>query len=318
MFRSLLISVVISANLFGWPQAPKDHQAATDAAAKAAKSNRTVPPTHVSIDSPLLTADTQPVPPESRNNTKGKPLPWFTEFTQPEWVIVYVTAIYSIIAGLTLIAIKRQGNLLKQQVEDAAIFNTQAATVASGTLNAIQTQAKLMEQNLAAAKENIEIFISRERARIRVELESLELNSSPEDLVLAHEVRYRVEFFGLTPAFIAEGRIRALTSDSPEPDYSSIDVPVSLPSVMTPSSPTIAKRTFLFPSIKLTQAEISSIMERKRFVHFSGSITYKDIFDRDRETKFRYRWTIFDSPIGTGSMSGYWAKAGKESDNSQT
>jgi len=41
-----------------------------------------------------------------------------TRFLSPEWVIVYITAIYVVISGLTLKAIKRQADLMSSQATD--------------------------------------------------------------------------------------------------------------------------------------------------------------------------------------------------------
>ena len=99
------------------------------------KSVQPVPPTHVVIDPPLPANGSPLDPGKDKGNPPEKPLP---RFARPEWVIVYVTVVYAIVAWLTLGAIK-------QQAIDARKFSDDAALVAQGTLDAMQKQAAVME-----------------------------------------------------------------------------------------------------------------------------------------------------------------------------
>ena len=108
-----------------------------------------VPPTRVVIEEPVPTIRTQPVSDSHEGQPKEKP--WKRFFT-PEWVIVYITAAYVFIAWLTMGAIKRQADLLKEQVKDARDANTGNAETAAQTLRSIEAQAKLMEDSVTVAK----------------------------------------------------------------------------------------------------------------------------------------------------------------------
>jgi hypothetical protein len=109
----------------------------------------------------------------------------------------------------------------------------------------------------------------------------------------------------------------AYVSNSPEPTYSEFNPPMGLPAVIKPASPITQHAAFLWPQLNLTPSEIErEVTQRKSFVHFHGFIKYSDVFERERETKFRYAWRVFDSPIG--SASGYWMKCGTRDDNAET
>jgi hypothetical protein len=152
VFRFLVV-VAIGANLFGGPQVPKGQNARPGATDQQSGGNKKpVPPVRVIIEEPVPTIRTQPAANNDTTQPKEKPIPWFIK---PEWVIVYVTAVYAIIAGLTLKAIKRQADSLKQQVEDARRVNADNAGNASRTLEAIQRQADTMERQSTVLERSV-------------------------------------------------------------------------------------------------------------------------------------------------------------------
>jgi hypothetical protein len=64
------------------------------------------------------------------------------------------------------------------------------------------------------------------------------------------------------------------------------------------------------------------IDNRRRFVHFSGFIHYKDLFSEDlRETEFRYVWRVWNPGFrrpDTGRPFAGWLPCGPAQDNRQT
>ncbi|MGB9407596.1 MAG: hypothetical protein WCA89_08670 [Terracidiphilus sp.] len=68
---------------------------------------RPVPPTHVVIDPSSATVH---IKTEADNTEKDPPEKPGKQFLRPEWIIVYITAIYAVISALMLVAIKRQAN----------------------------------------------------------------------------------------------------------------------------------------------------------------------------------------------------------------
>jgi hypothetical protein len=162
----------------------------------------------------------------------------------------------------------------------------------------------------------LELVISKERARIRVELKDLDLSYG---LFPGHTVEYIVRLHGTTEARILDSGAEVVLTDSAAPAPIGSMLPMSLPEVMTPSDG-VVKRPAFFVRFRLEDTEIDSIHARKAFVHFRGFIKYRDIFDRERETKFQYLWTVTDlaTPGKPERPLSYWAKSGTATDNAET
>jgi hypothetical protein len=142
--------IVFGANLLGGPQVAQ--QQGSEAHAPNGQRNtdaKPIPPLRVVIEEPIPTIRTQPVTSPQQDQPPEKP---WQKFTRPEWVIVYVTAVYVLIAWWTLSAIKRQAKFLKEQVDDARRTNSENAETAARTLRLIEAQAKLMEDSVTVAK----------------------------------------------------------------------------------------------------------------------------------------------------------------------
>jgi hypothetical protein len=178
--KCLLIAAIVGANLLWGPSVSKAQQPNTHTGDnKAAKDKRVVPPTHAVIDPPLPAPASQPEPTKSDPQTPEKPLP---RFERPEWVIVYITAVYAFISWLTLRAMKRQANTMEQQAADARDSAAAATATAQGTLKAIERQADLLEtqaghmerqtgileNTVAATQRSADAFVNSERARLAV------------------------------------------------------------------------------------------------------------------------------------------------------
>jgi hypothetical protein len=145
MLRCLAIAAVLGAFLFGWPGVAENQQSGPHTANnKPDKQQRIVPPTHVVIDPPLpaLTADDHP--PQSKTPLQEKPLP---RFVRPEWVIVYVTIAYAIIAWYTLRSIKRQADTMEKQLADAKSSGKHTETLASQAVK--QSELTQLQMDLA-------------------------------------------------------------------------------------------------------------------------------------------------------------------------
>jgi len=96
---------------------PKNDNSVGNGKTKTADPKRkAVEPTHVIIDSPITgTVTTDPKTDSSKNKTE-QPIPRWKDALKPEWVIVYVTAIYTLFAWLQWLTIGRQANLLEHQL----------------------------------------------------------------------------------------------------------------------------------------------------------------------------------------------------------
>jgi hypothetical protein len=98
--------------------------------------------------------------------------------------------------------------------------------------------AEATEISAKAAQDNIALLISKERARLRVDLEHLDLSLQDGGV---YEVRFKVSIFGTTPAFITDTRCVAydipLQLIDEEDLFEGVMFPLhSLPAVVPPGS----------------------------------------------------------------------------------
>jgi hypothetical protein len=205
-----------------------------------------------------------------------------------------------------------QMNIMQSQA-DATRDN---ALAAKESAEAAKENAEASRLNADTAKAILELTISKERARLRVTLKPLNLYVGG---FMAHSVEYTVQLYGPTEARIIEsGATAEVTSTSNPSSPDAYPIPIVLPEVITPSTPVTQLTAFIMPNLKLDEAQIKSINARTAFVHFHGFIRYKDVFERERETKFRFIWTVTDLPtFGQGPYS-LWMKSGAEGDNIET
>jgi hypothetical protein len=128
MLKTLLVVAVIASAMQA--TSPVSNNTVTPTSQKVENYNqnqRPIPPTHVVIDP---SAATEHFKTESANtvvSSAEKPLP---RFLRPDWVIVYITAIYSLIAWFTLLSIKRQADTMARQAEDSKKSGKHTETLA--------------------------------------------------------------------------------------------------------------------------------------------------------------------------------------------
>jgi hypothetical protein len=216
------------------------------------------------------------------------------------------------------------------------------ACVFGKTLKAISRQATIMlaqssilKKSVTVARQNTEIYISKERARLRVEVEPLDLQNLARPEGEGPPPRgawFKVIIEGFTPAFITETRAVAMLSGSKEPPPTNLtDIAMGelpkIPQVIKPGSTPVETFALIQPEPRLTLPMIQAIQEGKSFVHFWGFIHYKDVFDRERRTRFRYLW---DADAEIEAMYGIskadfgitpqptWIHCGPREDNIQT
>jgi hypothetical protein len=204
---------------------------------------------------------------------------------------------------------------IMQSHADAARDN---ATIAKEGAEAARANAEAAKLNADAGKAMLELIISKERARIRVEMKELDLSSIG---IGASAVQFKVHLYGASEARITDSGGEAYIAASTEPGpRDSYMLSIGLTEVMTPLSPVVEKSAFFMPVSHLDTAAVDSIRKRKTFVHFRGFIKYKDIFDKERETRFQYLWNVTEWAIlgKPGEFYSYWSKCGTGSDNVET
>lgn len=184
-------------------------------------------------------------------------------------------------------------------------------------------QALETRRAVESANKNVETFISKERARVRINLEDLSLVPD-EGACGAYTVNFTVSIFGTTPAFVTESKCAAYEVPpeliAHEETMDAVMLPLSsLPNVIPPDSQPIPQfAIFHFTREGYTEAIMNDVKAGRLFVGIRGFIKYKDAFDRERETRFRYAWKYASHAPGIEPPWGNWEKCGKEEENKET
>jgi hypothetical protein len=211
-----------------------------------------------------------------------------------------------LIFGLELKEYKRQGRDKKEQHDE---WLQQMAVM--------QSQANETARSAKAAQDGIELMMSKERARLRIEMENLDLIPTGG----AYEVKFKVRISGPTPAFIVDAKCAAfIVPEDAIADEETADRAMhplySLPSVIEPGRDADA---YAFMGLVVEDGmdlEIQAVRNGELFVGIRGIITYTDVFERKRSTAFRYFCDYLEIP-GKATASG-WTKCGQPEENQAT
>lgn len=98
--------------------------------------------------------------------TPQNPLP---EWRRPEWVMVYVTLVYSFFTFLMWVTIRRQANLLERQINEARDAADSSSTLAESTLKAIERQGLSMRRQTTVLRKSAEAALLNAQAVVNAE-----------------------------------------------------------------------------------------------------------------------------------------------------
>jgi hypothetical protein len=207
------------------------------------------------------------------------------------------------------------------QMESASGKTDELITQAGKQADATNKSADAATLNAQAAKESIEMFISKERARLRIDMKPFLISPKTSS---TNTVDFTVSIHGPTAAFITQTRCvtYVLTLeyiDSPDAGEALPFHIYNLPAVIPANSPPQEYFAFLFLGGTDEQKEIErkEIKAGKLFVGVRGFIKYRDVFDRERETSFRYAWK-YSSMYNLGGDYGSWLECGTKEENQET
>jgi hypothetical protein len=211
--------------------------------------------------------------------------------------------------------------------------------VAVFTVKYIATQARIMRhqsillrhqvrasiKTVEVANMSIEMSISKQRARLRVEISPLDMADKVGD---THMVRLVIAMYGDSSAFITDSGASAYCLPKNAVDVEGVAEAVmfpihNLPSTIATNSPSINTYAFLFIDKDAYAEIISEIESGQMAIGIRGFIKYTDVFDKRRETSFRYSWSLEGGPLAgfgiTNKLSeGDWVKSGPPEDNQET
>jgi len=180
----------------------------------------------------------------------------------------------------------------------------------------LQQSVALAEKSAETARQNLELFVSRERGHLRLELLPLESPLHPGPA----KVSYKITLHGTTEAYVTSSCARVEVTDASEPAADDHWFPaMNIPQVITPEQRVIeAQVQGVFPRPVLEQADVEAIEAGKKFVHFRGFVKYKDVFGAERWTRCRRVWELSQLRNPDGTRSGRWSRRGGAKDNSET
>ena len=212
----------------------------------------------------------------------------------------------------TLAFIRRQTHEMKRQ----RITMREQLKAMQGQLVQAGKQAEAASDAAKAARDNIELVIGKERARVRVELQKFDLADAGK--FIFHQVDCLVFSYGTNSAFVSDSRVWVGVSPDAEegpPDSIPARQPISVPRVLHPTEDGVKKRAIILT--QFTPSDVDAIRKGALFVHFRGVIEFSDWSERKYVTRFRYVWKPSFSAF-FDSWGGYWSRTGKPEDNSET
>jgi hypothetical protein len=191
----------------------------------------------------------------------------------------------------------------------------------------MESQTKILADSVGIAKESadaskraVEIAILKERAKIRIEVARLDIQSYGQQTWIASVV-VKIFNFGATKAFPLESYAVLGISPSTDRFTQKYSQPLITKAAIPPTEEPIGV------SVVTTDANFETIWKmntEQMFAHVYGTISYTDIFDEIHRTSFRYVWRtntwVFsasaiasDDPNGSKALYGEWEKT--EEDN---
>ena len=209
-----------------------------------------------------------------------------------------------------------QAVLMEEQLKEMQ----EAGKRANGQAQVFERSVAASEKSADAAKENIELYISKERARLRIEFKPLSLMPKF-DTTNFYTVDFDVAIDGPTAAYVTKSSCVAFAMPSQVIDEEEVGSAIMmnmalLPQVILPNTaPTEHFALFLSDSEGIHNL-LPEIKSGNFLVGIRGFICYRDVFDRNHETAFRYAWR-FDEFFADGKH-GRWEKCGKPEENRET
>lgn len=189
-----------------------------------------------------------------------------------------------------------------------------ASVAAFSTLTTIKRQADLM-------KEQSDLMVSKERARLRFELDSFSPESNK--ATIGYKVKGTVSIFGSTEAFIEKTVFFAGIQREDEGEVAIIPAPMAeFPNVIRPGSDPLKTWTILWRTkftsswVPTANEGIDDVLKGESIMFCRGAIHYADVFDGKWVFRFSRRYRVYLLP-DRKVAGGYWEDFGKPEDNGE-
>jgi hypothetical protein len=333
MLKRLAMVAVFGTLLLGGPSMAKNQQGQPDAKhGDAAKVNAPVPPTHVIVDKLPSVEHSATKPGDTAKAPEEKPLP---RFARPEWVIVYITAIYVVIAAVTLIAIWRQADLMKTQagwmqeqtgrmsrqadlMNRQIIFAKESLIVARDAANAAKESAEAAKANADAALAQVNALKSKERAKLSFELEPFSPYIYFRSTPWAQTVDWRVRLHGQSEAWEVRSPVILCIGEPTTHLFAGFST-LNLPEIMTPAQREYSGKIVLnyqdSSRVQLGEDLEDRMKSGDAILFCAGSIEYTDVYGDRWVLLIRKRW-IYHATRNeavermANSTGGFWFEEG--------
>jgi hypothetical protein len=311
MVKSAWIFAVFIAVLLGRPSMAENNQPSTNAtpAQHQQRTKKIVPPPGAVVDPRNTTPRGKSEPTNQESDPPEKPLP---RFLRPEWVIVYITAIYSLIAGLTLWVIKRQADTMELQAKDARKASADSAKTTQETLAAIKEQAQAMRdqanlmvdhklvliESMKAARQSADAAKTGADIATGVSVPTLVVHElgvgnvgavNVEAFFQYPKIKITIKNYGQTPAFLKWWSLRFSCEDLPEaPIYDGPGDGMILDKIVVQPGATCTLPELFYPHRQeFSMEDVKAIVNREKTFCMYGYICYGDIFGNPlRRLKF--------------------------------
>ena len=224
---------------------------------------------------------------------------WDRAYVVFNGILIVVGTIGVVAAIKTLRTIKRQADLMDRQT------------------GILEKSVAAAEKGAHAAEKSISVVIEKERARLFIEVDNLQLPQlQPEFWLL--DITYKLFIYGSTLAFVEDSNATVFVSQSENPPTKNGYQRVVTKPVITPTPDAISLNATSFGPSRGEKPILEQIWKRQQFIHFFGFISYRDLWGNPHRTTFRFRWDITDLRNFDGTLFALWHKVGPPEDNSET
>lgn len=178
-------------------------------------------------------------------------------------------------------------------------------------------------------RKQTKLLISKERARLDIDLKPLKLDIRAVAGKTVRLVEFTVSIYGATAATILDSGMASgifMKGQENDPDLgSAVMFRINgLPRLIPPNKPSLELVTFLFFEGN-EAAVLEAIQKEDEVVVVRGFVRYQDVFDTVRTLRFRYYWgPLFEgfNALGLAGFSpnvshGHWIKCGPSEDNQE-
>jgi len=233
----------------------------------------------------------------------------------PSFILSLILAIIGIVGIIVAIC------TVKYIAAQARIMRHQSVILRHQT-RATARAAKAAEDSVAAINKQADIMESQTRARLRITPQPLRL--LPRLNGFTYFADFNMSIHGSTSAFTINSgcaaylRPEKLVGD-PDADIPLMDDFPELPPEIAPQTKPLFEFAIFHHKAESADEFITEIKNDRLFVELRGFVKYRDVFEKVRETRFRYAWKFsYFFPTDKPDRPGDWERCGTEEDNKET